>query len=129
MRVSFDFDGTLTEPIIQRYAKELVIKGIEVFIVTGRYNELLRVMNGDKANDDLFDLADEIGILHKHIIFTNRADKSYTIGGSGLVWHLDDDLNALNDINRYSDVKGIWIGDDDWKEKCEELITNASTKR
>ncbi|MGL4584269.1 MAG: hypothetical protein ACRCVU_14970 [Flavobacterium sp.] len=128
MRVSFDFDGTLTEPLIEQYAKELVMKGISVFIVTGRYNELLCVMHGINANDDLFDLADKIGIVHKHIIFTNRADKSYTIGGSGLVWHLDDDLNALNDINRYSDVKGIWIGNDDWKEKCEELIANASTK-
>lgn len=124
MRVSFDFDGTLTNPVIQQYARELVIKGIDVFIVTGRYNELLRVMNSDKTNDDLFDLADEIGIPHKHIIFTNRADKSYTLGGSGLVWHLDDDLNALNDINRYSDVKGVWIGDSEWKEKCEELITS-----
>lgn len=124
MRVSFDFDGTLTNPVIQQYARELVIKGIDVFIVTGRYNELLRVMNGDKTNDDLFDLADEIGIPHKHIVFTNRADKSYTLGGSGLVWHLDDDLNALNDINRYSDVKGVWIGDSEWKEKCEELITS-----
>jgi hypothetical protein len=125
MRVSFDFDGTLTENIVQEYAKELVTKGIDVFIVTGRYNELLRVMNGSKTNEDLFALADEIGIEHKHIVFTNRADKSYTIGGSGLIWHLDDDLNALNDINRYSDVKGVWIGDSDWKERCNELLTEA----
>ncbi|ALU27243.1 hypothetical protein HX057_07365 [Myroides odoratimimus] len=126
MRVSFDFDGTLTEAEVAQYAKELTNKGIDVFIITGRYNELLCAMNGGGSNDDLFLLADKIGITHKHIIFTNRADKSYTIGGSGLIWHLDDDLNALNDINRYSDVKGIWIGEDNWKEQCDKLIKEAS---
>ncbi|MDM1398963.1 hypothetical protein HX049_17650 [Myroides odoratimimus] len=126
MRVSFDFDGTLTEKEVAQYAEELIHKGIDVFIVTGRYNELLCSMNGGKNNEDLFLLADKIGIAHKHIIFTNRADKSYTIGGSGLIWHLDDDLNALNDINRYSDIKGIWIGEDNWKEQCDKLIKEAS---
>lgn len=36
MKVSFDFDGTLEPPIVQQYAKELIEKGIEVWVVTSR---------------------------------------------------------------------------------------------
>ena len=37
-RVSFDMDSTLDIPSIQEYAKMLVEKGIEVWIVTSRYD-------------------------------------------------------------------------------------------
>lgn len=36
MKVSFDFDDTLSKPKVQEYAKELINRGIEVYIVTAR---------------------------------------------------------------------------------------------
>jgi len=38
MKVSFDFDGTLSKKDVQKFAKELVEEGHEVWIVTSRFS-------------------------------------------------------------------------------------------
>jgi len=38
--VTFDFDATLSRPDVQEYAKELIEKGIDVWVVTARYDDL-----------------------------------------------------------------------------------------
>ena len=39
MKVSFDFDGTLSRKDVQEYAKSLVNSGLEVWIVTSRFDD------------------------------------------------------------------------------------------
>ena len=39
MKVSFDWDGTLEIMHVQEYAKELIERGIEVWIVTSRFSD------------------------------------------------------------------------------------------
>jgi len=39
MKVSFDFDGTLEQKEVQEYAKQLLEEGIEVWVVTTRWDE------------------------------------------------------------------------------------------
>ena len=39
MKVSFDFDGTLSRKDVQKLAKELVSEGHEVWIVTSRFSD------------------------------------------------------------------------------------------
>lgn len=120
--ISVNFDGTLTLHWVQDYIRELMQDGISVYIVTSRYNDLLRQMAQASSNDDLFALADELNIPHRNVIFTNRTDKSYVLGGSEIVFHLDDDINVVNEINRYSDVKAIGLYQSDWKEQCQSLL-------
>ena len=39
MKVSFDFDSTLSRKDVQSFAKELVDRGLEVWIVTSRFDD------------------------------------------------------------------------------------------
>jgi len=39
MKVSFDFDGTLEFKNVQDYAKQLLDEGVEVWVVTTRWDE------------------------------------------------------------------------------------------
>lgn len=121
--ISVDFDGTLTRVDVKEFIKELIQNNIVIYIVTGRYNDLLCHLN-TSSNDDLFALATELEILHRNIIFTNRSDKSYVLGGSKLAFHLDDDIQTVNEINQYSDVPAICVQQPNWKEKCIELLND-----
>ncbi len=119
--ISVDFDGTLTQTDVKDFVRNLIQNEIEIYIVTGRYNDLLCHLNVS-SNDDLFAVATQLDIPHRNVIFTNKSDKSYVLGGSKLVFHLDDDIYTVDEINRYSDIKAICIHQIDWKEKCTELL-------
>jgi hypothetical protein len=100
MKVSFDFDNTLTKQSIQKYAKSLIRKGIEVWIVTSRCDNWKYVYgNGyDKYdNSDLFSMADKLGIKQEHIIFTNANYKSEFLSDD-FIFHVDDDKSELAQI-------------------------------
>ena len=96
MKVSFDFDSTLDRKDVQSFAKELVIDGHEVWIVTTRVSDEMannypidfknRVL---KANRKLFRVADNIGIKRNNIIFTGFVNKIEFIKGNNFIFHLD----------------------------------------
>lgn len=106
MKVSFDFDDTLSRESIQQFARELIDSGIDVWIVTSRYK--------DKDNRDLFEVADLIGIGRDNIIFTEWCNKYHFV--DGFVFHLDDDHEELDLINKNTSTLGIscW-GSDRWE--------------
>lgn len=134
LKVSFDFDGTLSRESIQRYAKELVDAGLEVWIVTARfedpdnYNESLLKQYGikdvKKEHLLLFDIAKDIGILPQHIKFMNMRNKAEFFTERGdFLWHLDDDCSELYIINRYTDIVSISCENgSNWRHKCDRLI-------
>lgn len=116
-KISFDFDGTLSEGNVIDYARELMLDPtVEVHIVTAR-------MEGD-YNDDLFDLAANIGIKEKNIHFTNfeykgaRFFKEHT----DYLWHLDDNFFELEWINTYTPVVAISVKSVYWKNHCNKLL-------
>ena len=130
-KVSFDFDGTLEMSHIKNYAKELVSRGIEVWIVTARYDNDTYMKqfsttreNADKANNDLFEIATQVGIPTNQIVFMNQLWK-YTFfkDHPEFAWHIDDDWLENSGISRHSKVKGInsW-GNSSWKTKCERYL-------
>ena len=98
-KVSFDFDGTLEFHDEQNYAKELVNRGIEVWIVTSRYEDTSNysfvVPERSKNHKDLYDVAEKLNIPKERIHFTNMQYKSefFKEQGKDFVWHLED--NAL----------------------------------
>lgn len=132
-KVSFDFDGTLGQYLsVQAYAKELVQRGIEVWIVTRRYDTLERytpefnfkynIINLEEEHKYLFEVADGCGIKREHIKFMNMDDKYkfFTIN-EDFIWHLDDDYVEILDINKHTKTKGISVAHN-WKRKCEKLL-------
>ena len=75
-KVSFDFDNTLSSKLVQDYAKSLINKGYEVFILTARYNEMKKSFYvPNPTNEDLFEVAKKVGIKERNIIFTNMENK------------------------------------------------------
>ena len=131
MKVSFDFDDTLEHKYIQDYAIELLDRGIEVHIVTTRYEDVTKYKGYshnyktyDTLHKQLFEVAEVLGIPKENIHFTNM-DWKYTFFKNNLdfKWHLDDNAKECNLLNRHTSVIGICHdGSSTWKNKCEKLL-------
>jgi hypothetical protein len=121
MKVSFDFDGTLDKKSVQKYAKELIDKGFEVWICTARLND--NDAPSKDWNKDLYQVAKDIGIKYENIIFMAFMDKYHFFECKDFIWHLDDDWTELDLINKHTDTKGISVfGNENWKQKCNKLL-------
>lgn len=127
MKVSFDFDNTITTPSIQNYAKQLVDRGIEVWIVTARMG--FGKEPSKSWNDDLFEIAEKIGIKKENIHFCCMKNKSDFLKDKGFVFHIDDDNIELSIIKRQTDVKPIQIFNNrKWMLDCENALNNYNNK-
>lgn len=130
IKISFDFDGTLDRKSIQNYAKELIEKGYEVWIVTARfgdnkkYQEFFQTsINVDITNNDLKEVANSLGIPEERIHFTNMDDKwPFLKFHDDFLWHIDDDWIENKNILKYTKTKAISSLGANWKSKCERLI-------
>jgi len=133
MKISFDFDGTLELQSVQTYAKELIERGVEVWVVTSRFgdDELYKRFfhtstNVDLTNRDLREVTDRLGIPEERIHFTNMKDKWEFIENRGFIWHLDDDWIENEMINSRTLTKGIdCFGNPRWKQQCESLLKRS----
>tara|TARA_R110000796_G_scaffold215732_3_gene331762 strand:+ start:3956 stop:4303 length:348 start_codon:yes stop_codon:yes gene_type:complete len=103
MKVSFDFDSTLTRDDIQALAKRHIHFGDEVHITTTRRNNV----SGFKIeNEDLFKIASELKIDEDNIHFTNYEDKVDYLTDFDM--HYDDDEYEIDLITR-SKIKCLGI--------------------
>lgn len=126
-RVSIDFDGTLTKPEVQEYVKELIVKGIDVYIVTARYNEMLKHRYlANCTNDDLYTVIENIGIPLKNVVFTNMTCKTLVLESSNVEFHLDDDELQLYEIHLKKSTHPISVLQENWKEQCETILNNIN---
>lgn len=97
-KVSFDFDDTLETERGQELAKQKIAEGKEVFIITRRQAS---------AYLEVFKLADELGIPHSRIYFTNGRMKWETIKRLGISTHYDNNQQEIDLINGNTDTKGM----------------------
>ena len=131
MKVSFDFDSTLSRKDVQEFAKELVNEGHEVWIVTSRFDDETAMIKNwhwiKGQNQKLFDIADKCGIKRNNIKFTCMESKSYFLEGKEFVFHLDDDDIELMDIlesNKFTDDEcfPVNVEHSEWKENCRNIL-------
>jgi hypothetical protein len=127
MKVSFDFDGTLSRKDVQKFASKLVKSGFEVWIVTSRCATESALAKGwwwvEKQNQQLYDVAEECGISRERIQFTEHVDKIEFLEGKNFVFHLDDDMDELIEIKKSGDPCGpINVGHNDWEIFCIEEL-------
>lgn len=131
--VSFDADGSLlAKPQLQEYARELIARGFQVWIVTARYDRVelysdefkvkYKILDIEAEHKHLYDIASECGIQRDHIQFMNMALKSEFFKDNDFLWHLDDDQFECNDINKNTNTVAIQCNSSNWKHKCERLI-------
>jgi hypothetical protein len=128
-KVSFDFDFSLSRPDVQKFAASLVEEGYEVWCVTSRTerpispNGCWAVMEPQIAHQDLFKVANEVGISKEHIVFTNKKYKITFLEGKDYIFHLDDDDFELINIMKSDDpIVGRHVEFDGWEEDLRELL-------
>ena len=130
MKISFDYDNTLSRDDVQDYAKELIQRGFELWIVTSRYdstskysNEMIEswgIKNLQFEHKELFRVADELWISKDHIVFMNMVPKrGFFKANRDFLFHLDDDAVELITI-KYVDV--VDVKSPNWIDKCNKLI-------
>ena len=121
--VTFDFDSTLSNKIVQDFAKSLILKGVEVFVLTSRYDEIHKHrFIHNPTNEDLYKVTDSLGICRTKIRFQCMREKSEYLFGTNVVWHLDDDVFEVESINRETKTKGIDVNKKGWKIECKSLL-------
>jgi len=139
MKVSFDFDGTLEFEDVQEYAKSLIKRGIEVWIVTTRYDAnhdhrwkeifpkaewaaIYDQHDGD-PNFNVWGVAEKLGIPKHHVRFTCMEYKHTYLKGTKFVWHLDDNPEEFSKAKANGcNVPMIQVDSNGWEIKCERLI-------
>ena len=120
MKVSFDFDSTLSRTDVQEFAKTLIDDGLDVWICTSRLCPEKAPNN--EWNDDLFKVANELGIPKSKVIFTNYEDKAEHLTDD-FIWHLDDDWIELDKINKQRKTVGVSVfGNSVWKQECLKIL-------
>ena len=127
MKISFDFDSTLSRKDVQSFVKDLILQGYEVWIVTSRYSTEPALAKGwwwvEKQNQGLYDVADEVGIPRERIVFTDHVEKIEFLESKGFVVHVDDDPDELWAIVRSGDPCGVVnVDHSDWKAHFWDCI-------
>jgi len=121
--VAFDFDGTLSLKTVQNFAKSLIKKGVEIVVLTSRYDELHKhKYRQNTTNEDLYKVTDSLGIDREKIRFQGMRSKAEYLFGTTVIWHLDDDDVEVKDINDQTDTKGINVTLDGWKNECKSIL-------
>lgn len=118
--ISFDFDSTLDNSHIQKYAMELRSRGFDLMICTSRfepgYEHANKIFEWDSS--DIFMVAEHLGI--DRIIFTNMKDKSYILKDYDILFHIDDDIHEIISLHKMK-INAV-LFDEHWKENCEKII-------
>jgi hypothetical protein len=139
MKASFDFDGCLRDhQDVEDFCRELIARGVEVWIVTSRperpeeffedWDKLLPEFRWSN-DDDLFPLAEKLGIPRERIVFTWWKDKALWFEKNGLdfAFHLDDNHLELRSLNCIKGPVGICnFSSGTWRQKCERALAKKS---
>lgn len=121
--VTIDFDNTLSRRDVQEYALELIGRGVDVWVLTSRYDVIHQhKYQANPTNDDLWEVVDRVGIPRWKVRFQCMRPKDEYLFGSNVLWHLDDDSIELNGINIETKTVGISVLSGGWRQKCEKLI-------
>lgn len=112
IKVSFDFDSTLSLPHVQLIAERHLYFKDDVYIVTSRKRYIHDEFNniiGTIENNDLFEIADELGIKHENIYFTESNLKIDTLLKLGIQLHYEDDDIEIEFIEEHDSINVIKI--------------------
>jgi len=128
LKVSVDFDKTLSKNNVQNYIKKLLKEGIEVWVTTARFDdEMVKTHSPHHNNDRLWEVINKLGIPHERVYFTNMELKADYLDNKDFIFHLDDDVIELEFIEK-TNVVGIDSLHEHYETICNKLIEYASKK-
>jgi hypothetical protein len=116
-KVSIDFDDTLETERGKELAKRLIAEGKTVYIVTRRQQS---------ASEEVYKVADELGIPKSRVKFTNGAYKWETIKHYGIGTHYDNNSREIELINSKTTAKGVKFAfQDSYNDYPKAALLNA----
>lgn len=101
-KVSFDYDGTLSTEKGKEKARKLKEMGNTLYIITARQS------SDSKA---VYATADELGIPHSRVKFTNGKDKWPYIKALDIMVHYDNNQEQVDKINQNTDARAYLFED------------------
>ena len=93
-KVSFDFDGTLTQKSVQETAKRMLEAGDDVYIITRR-----------RPDKQVKQMALDLGIKLSNVVFTNGHPKWSYLETYEIDEHYDNSIDEIKEIDDNTDVK------------------------
>lgn len=122
--VTFDFDNTLSRKDVQEYAKSLIERGKDVWVLTSRYDELHKhLYTPNPTNEDLYRVTDGLGIPRDKIRFQCMRPKAEYLARTKVCLHIDDDFFELDNINLSTSTRAISVDDSDYIMLCESYLS------
>jgi hypothetical protein len=122
MKISFDYDDTLSTKPVQEYAAKLIEKGIKPIIVTARYSDEAKYRHKySKSNSDLYRTANKLGIAKSDINFTNKEWKGTKLPGYGVDVHFENDPSEILNI-KGTGVKTIDVTKPNWQKEADKIL-------
>lgn len=126
MKIAVDFDGTLTRLDVQDFISDLMCKGVDVYVLTFRYdNANFHKYEGKYQpydNIDLWEVVERLGLSRK-VIFTNCNPKSEYLNMTGdFKLLLDDDYRVMSDLTHNSKVLPIQVNSPSYKKKIIKIL-------
>ena len=116
-KVSIDFDDTLDTERGKELAKRLIAEGKTVYIVT---------RSQQSASEEVYKVADELGIPKSRVKFTNGAYKWETIKHYGIGTHYDNNSREIELINSKTTAKGVKFAfQDSYNDYPKAALLNA----
>jgi len=97
MNISFDVDGVLDTPQGMAVARRRIANGDRVYIITAR--------NEDRMSEEVYAIANELGIPRLRVYFTNGEDKWRTIRRLGIELHYDNNQEQIDKIKDETDSR------------------------
>jgi len=126
MKISVDFDKTLSKNNVQNYVKKLLKEGIEVWVTTARFDDdMVKIHSPHHNNDRLWEVVNKLGIPHERVYFTNMDLKADYLDNQDFIFHLDDDAIELEFIEK-TNIVGVNVQDPNYQQICDKLIEYAS---
>jgi hypothetical protein len=122
IKISFDFDDTLSHKWVQDLVSKLPKDKTEIYILTSRLGNMQRMKYvGMSSNEEIYRIASELGIPPYRISYTNQAAKWMVLNDSGIDIHVDDDPRELNSL-KFGSVRGFDIKSERLEEEFMEFI-------
>lgn len=97
-RISFDFDGVLSTSRGKRMAKFLMDGGATIYVITARTRA---------QGDEVFKVAEDLGIKKERVIFTAHRDKWRVMDQYRIGTHYDNNPEQITKINENTQTKGV----------------------
>ena len=127
-RVSFDFDGTLTERRVLQFAKKLRDEGYELWITTLRHSDESIAALGIKTfynNEKLFKIAKQLRIKANHIQFCNETGyKLDYLIDKDFSFHLDDNAQIIHALAQHLPHIVVDCCEPNWRAQCLERLVD-----